>query len=358
MAELHSDVLEEIMKRLDMSNLIKCKSVCKSWKTFISSTSFVNFHMNLNYHLDCNESYIDRRIVMGRIASPYESRHYEFDDRFFDHRDCHLFGSSLGLVCISPSPSEILVANPATREAQRIKEHDITDAKLLCWGFGYDSFADDFKVVIGFTKGDGLTCFQVLALKSNEWKVIGDVNYSIDSRIGILCNGALHWVMKKNNKKVILSFCLSEEEFKEIPQPDNEEYESESTNASLPTMRLGVLDECLCVFHYDKVIDKIWMMTSYNVKQSWGIVGKDCERRVVLHSLKTLKHYIRYKKSWYRDIFLFRNRDFIGAPIYVETLVSPYVNGSPMKKRHLGDIKKHCKLLKGDPSVAGPSSRV
>ncbi|KAI3791197.1 hypothetical protein L2E82_04867 [Cichorium intybus] len=360
MAGLGHDLLELILKRLNVADLIRCKSVCKSWETFISDSRFVKVHMEYSYQVDCNNNDVDRRIVMARTPYLYGSSYYEFDDRCFDYRDCHLLGSSNGLVCISPFASQILVANPCTREVKTLKTPQIPYMTPLCWGFGHDSSTDDYKVILGFKKGNGRTYFQVLTLKSNVWKVIGDVNYSFVSRIGILCNGALHWVMRdassQDKQNVIFSFHLSEEEFKEIPQPDDAEYESGI--ARLPTMRLGIMAECLCVFHYDKVTDKLWMMKNYNVKESWEMVGKDCEIKFVVHCLKELKHYISYKRSLCRHIWFFRTQEFIAAPIYLQTLVSPHLDGRPKRKMQASNIKKSCKLIKGDPSFSGPSGNV
>ncbi|GKE36372.1 hypothetical protein Tco_1459777, partial [Tanacetum coccineum] len=65
---------------------------------------------------------------------------------------------------------------------------------------------------------------KVLSLKSNAWEGIGKVKYKFltSSKSGILCNGALHWLMYKDNddfKVDIVSFHLSNKEFKEIFQP-------------------------------------------------------------------------------------------------------------------------------------------
>ncbi|KAL4591180.1 hypothetical protein LXL04_004131 [Taraxacum kok-saghyz] len=356
---LDHDVLELILKRLSVTDLIRCKSVCKFWKDLISDSRFIKIHMNHSYHVDCINYGIDRRIVMGRTPYLYGTRHHEFDDCFFDYRDCHLLGSSNGLVCISPLRTQILVVNPSTREVKRLKDPRIVDVWAVCWGFGYDSFSDDYKVILGYTKGDGSTCFQVLTLKSNDWKLLGDVNYSIVSRIGILCNGALHWVMKdassQNNKNAILSFDLSDEEIREIHQPDDAVYEYCIARHS--TMRLGVLEERLCAFNYDNVRDDLWMMTNYNVKESWGMIQKDWETKVFVHRFKELKHYIHYKRSLFRDIWFSRTLEFVGCPMYVMSLVSPHVNGTP-KRRHTSNNTKRSKLNNGDPSVPGPSGKV
>ena len=42
------------------------------------------------------------------------------------------------------------------------------------WGLiGYDSSADDYKVISGFSSGSGSTCFQMLTLKTNVSKDVG-----------------------------------------------------------------------------------------------------------------------------------------------------------------------------------------
>ncbi|GKG22356.1 F-box protein CPR1-like protein, partial [Tanacetum coccineum] len=88
--------------------------------------------------------------------------------------------------------------------------------------------------------------------------------------VGVLCNGAVHWVMHpKNNKKeqVILSFDLSKEEFEEIPQPDDARCKLD--NACQPNMILGIMEECLCLKCRDLHFNKLWVMKKYNAKESW-----------------------------------------------------------------------------------------
>ncbi|KAJ0617160.1 putative F-box associated interaction domain-containing protein [Helianthus annuus] len=79
----------------------------------------------------------------------------------------------------------------------------------LCYGFGYDSSTDDYKVFVGAEKGENRTCVRVLRLKSNVWRVIPEVEYTFITKVGILCNGALHWLIRDDeNKKrfIIISF--------------------------------------------------------------------------------------------------------------------------------------------------------
>lgn len=172
--------------------------------------------------------------MTGKAVFPIAYRKYDSDLRYY------IVGYSNGLVCISTLDGEIIVANPSTREMRTLpRPRKVIKLTRLsnCWGFGYDSSTDDYKVVLGFIikrKGVFQTCFKlrVLSLKLNVWKVIEKLNYSSNSgsiyinvlehsRVGVLCNGALHWVIKdQSDKKVIIVFDLYTEEIKEIPQPD------------------------------------------------------------------------------------------------------------------------------------------
>ncbi|KAI3716458.1 hypothetical protein L1987_67355 [Smallanthus sonchifolius] len=240
----HEDVVEQILIGLDVKDLIRCKSVCKSWHSLITSPGFINRHLNYSYHKDrCSNELNNRRISYT-----------------------HLVGSSNGLICIiSALYAKILVCNPLTREVRKLA---LLIGLSFCWGFGYDSSGDDYKVFMGSKKGKNLTCVQVLSLKSNVWRVIGEVKYKFISIDGILCNGALHWIIRDENmKKIIISYDLSKEEFKEIPHPVDARYKCTSSSY------LGILKNCLCIFsrsHYPSV--HVWLMKNYNVKQSWELV--------------------------------------------------------------------------------------
>ncbi|GJW02662.1 F-box/kelch-repeat protein-like protein [Tanacetum coccineum] len=221
------------------------------------------------------------------------------------------------------------------REVERIL---VSEAK--CWGFGYDSSTDVYKVVVGFEKEkDNMMRFQVLTLKSNVWIVVGEVKYMWISTTGIvrgtLCNGALHLLMndQNNEKKVIVSFCLSREEFKEIPQPDDTQFKCADNNS------LGIFQGylCLCRDQYPSM-HIIWIMKHYNVKESWELLHGHVVRKDInlAYCLLTLNDYIPYESPFYVGfIFCATNSEYTRAPIFVRSLVSPYVNGRPMRSIHV-----------------------
>ncbi|GJZ77697.1 putative F-box domain-containing protein [Tanacetum coccineum] len=104
MTETGLDIQEEILMRLQVNDLIRCKSVCKSWYSLISSPRFAKYQLNYNLKkkVDNNE------IGNTRINSLAATR-VCYDEEY-------LVGSSNGLVCISRNATDFLVVNPSTRE--------------------------------------------------------------------------------------------------------------------------------------------------------------------------------------------------------------------------------------------------
>ncbi|MFS7916340.1 hypothetical protein Hanom_Chr02g00175991 [Helianthus anomalus] len=91
---------------------------------------------------------------------------------------------------------------------------------------------DDYKVIVGTKTRENQTCVHVLSLKSNEWRVIGfgKVKYSFLSKFSILCNGALHWIVRDENRKILIiayDLCKGEE--------------------CLLKCVLGIMEEYLCI---------------------------------------------------------------------------------------------------------------
>ncbi|XP_071708438.1 F-box/kelch-repeat protein At3g06240-like [Rutidosis leptorrhynchoides] len=153
-----------------------------------------------------------------------------------------IIGSCNGLVCLSPKQTKLIVTNPLTRELKRLTTFPYCKRlATLCWGFGYDSILDDYKAVLEFEiyPDKQLTQFYVLTLKSNIWKLVGEVKYrNIGSKTAALYDGALYWFMSNKKETVIISLDLCRDELKEIPQPDHPIYlQKRSKNHKLVIIR-------------------------------------------------------------------------------------------------------------------------
>ncbi|GJV21960.1 putative F-box domain-containing protein [Tanacetum coccineum] len=324
------DVVEDILLRVAVKDLIRYKSVCKSWYSLISSSRFVELH--LKHTCDNNDYDLEHR----RIAMPTV---WKIPDDF-QNNIWKVVGSSNGLVCISPLLRDplILVNNPCTGEVRELPMAPLISEKIigkLSVSFGYDSSTDDYKVVMGIKKGLEGAIVQVFSLKSNSWKLIGDVKYwFMYNKPGILFNGALHWfVFDYNNetRTVILSFDLSREDFNVIPQPNDTKYTWDLLD-SVTTM--GIVENQLSIIltNVDNPLKRnIWVMRSYNVGHSWELLPNDCEMKYdVVHYMKMYDCTSPMKKrlSFFCDDNTCSSRSgkYVDTHIFVQSLVSPYVN--------------------------------
>ncbi|KAJ0617095.1 putative F-box associated interaction domain-containing protein [Helianthus annuus] len=265
------------------------------WHSLITSPGFVTPHLNHCYNKDrYNNEFVHRRIVL--ITHPGFDSH-------------HLVGSCNGLVCISSlQDRKVFVGNPLTREVRQLRS--LPPYYPVCWGFGYDSSKDDYKVVAVANKGENRSCVQA---------------------VGCLYNGALHWIVQDQNQKLlILSYDLSKEEFKEIPKPYDARYEGPYTSC------LGTIKECLCIFRHQQY--DVWMMKNYNVKESWELLPRDHDHEKEYDSVHVFNLGLPkdVDASWLCGamehdywVHMDLHRCYIEAPIYVQSLASPHVNGRP-----------------------------
>ncbi|KAJ0537906.1 putative F-box domain-containing protein [Helianthus annuus] len=329
------DVVEQILVRLDVKDLIRFKSVCHSWLYVISSPFFVKAHLKHAYMTDHNNPQLGhRRVCLRTVVS---------EDMYLRNL-VRIVGSCNGLLllCVSPRGFNLVVTNPSTREHKELPtppyrfcdiHYKCSLREVVSWGFGYDSSADDYKVIAGFMKrkrtGSKVTVFHVLTLKSNTWKFIGQVKYwrFCGGVSGILCGGALHWIMtckKKNEEKktmdVIISLDLSTEEFKEIPLPDASLLYEYGYNHIL----LGVIEECLCIYTSGSPPStKKWVMRN----NKWEVFIDDHRQ-----SKYDIVHYLPFTSDAQMNSsdcvddgnLLPANGAHVRASIFVKSLVSPH----------------------------------
>lgn len=331
--------------RSDAKDLVPWKRVCKSWYSLIASPRFHKAHLKMI--VTSNEL---------RIAMP---TYWKIpNERLYEYNNWKVAGSSNGLVClyrIDEKVSLILLSNPCTREVRRlpmspfVPEHQYMGG--ICLSFAYDSSTDDYKVVMEIDKNNGVTLIQVLSLRSNIWKLIGDFNYKfMPNKPGILLHGALHWVVldysarDKSNLKIIISFDLSREEFKVIPQPNQPRYAWHSRRS---TPVPGIVDNQMCLFllnRHNNLPREIWVLRSYNVQHSWELLPKNYEmKHQVVHHMKMVEFPSPKNKrmSFFFDDnkCLSRAWRYIRAHRFVPSLVSPYAAGPSHAKNNKTSVK-------------------
>ncbi|KAI7735623.1 hypothetical protein M8C21_031939 [Ambrosia artemisiifolia] len=283
---LLEEIIVEILCRLPVESLLRCRSVCKLWYSLISDPLFVKSHLSLSTSNTTNPRCY--RLIFSTLpkinlktSSLYDALyHHSLDPIELDYPMKHprksvwIVGSSNGLLCIAIEEDTLFLWNPTTRKSTRLpycgrKSHP---GCYVLYGFGYSSTVDDDYRVVEIScvfkdRAKYSTTVRIYSLKFGNWKKIDAFPHGIpldDS--GKFSNGALHWAASQDFGSsyswIIVSLDLAKETYGEILQPVYDEGDKDLT--------LGVLGESLCVLcNYRGIRADVWVMKVYGVKDSW-----------------------------------------------------------------------------------------
>ncbi|XP_019233642.1 PREDICTED: F-box/kelch-repeat protein At3g23880-like [Nicotiana attenuata] len=259
--------------------------VSKSWLDLISSPDFVKTHLSLSAN---NKEYTHHRLMLSSSRAEYHFKHcylssliYESVTRVCDfdnpmrkpRKTVEIVGSVNGLICLIIGEQDLFIWNTSIRKFKKLPD---STATLMCgyylmFGFGYDEFHDDYKVVAIFRNMfvDSLyfTEVNIYSLKSDSWTSI-HVSRSgvLLSRCGKFVNGKLHWITKTAHGWDIICIDLADGKWGKVEQPC---YGEGKLNFRLS---LGVLGGDLSLFcYYQRMTTHVdlWIMKKYGVKESW-----------------------------------------------------------------------------------------
>nr|GEU34276.1 hypothetical protein [Tanacetum cinerariifolium] len=361
-------LLLEILSRLPVKTLLRCRSVSNDWRELIDSPDFVKIHLNQSkgtYNvltflrrydsiLSSHSLSLNSRPTFVKVEPP-------FNLTGFFPRD---LGSCNGLICLSwgKSNQELSLWNPSTKKHKWIPTMPIhypphTENNRIVDTLRYDNANDDYKVVrlLQFSASKLGSCdYKVLvySLKLNVWQnVEHDFPYCTQR---VYCNapmshsvcvgGAIHWsLLRKDDlhqNHVLVAFDLASQSFRSVPQPHY--------TALYMSIDVGILGGCLCLVGIpEEDIDyvDIWMMKEYGVKESW----------MKLLTISDMSYYLS-SVSMYNSI-LPTFRLFIGRAIlhsidlgYHELELFQAVNDQHISRssaqQPLGSIHDHTKRTK------------
>ncbi|KAL2339027.1 hypothetical protein Fmac_013473 [Flemingia macrophylla] len=276
---LPTELIIQILLRLPVKSLVRCKCVSKFWFSLISDPHSAKSHFELvptrTQRLLLQQDLVPVFRSIDLNASLHDdSASFEINLNFSYP---HIIGSCRGLA-LSNSFRTLLVWNPCTGFRKQFSASPL-ESRLddlfftFLYGFGYDSSTDDYLVVQASRDPSSRSArVEVFSLRDDAWKEIEGIHYinSIDlPRYGSLLNGAIHWLAFREDvwMNVIVAFDLMERSFSEIPLPavDLEEFQSFD-------FELRVLGDslCLCISHLGFGWPAgIWVMKEYKVQSSW-----------------------------------------------------------------------------------------
>ncbi|KAK4479488.1 hypothetical protein RD792_015002 [Penstemon davidsonii] len=297
---LSADLLMEILSRVPAESLLGFRSVCKDWCRMIDDP-YINIHLErqlLKTHDSSNGAGHLLLVNHNRqLCSLSLLNLLQFDcplkfetTRMMNPNPLGGPGTSiclcngLILVCCSIVHKIWSIWNPLTKEIHRLPPDSWSEIWTLdvFKGFGYDSGADDYKVLKHIQYVDPvdriskyvITC--VYSMKSDSWKRIEDfpfwiMRFGLDRSSGVFYNGALHWIGKRFHEDIqtenliVVAFDLKTEDSRTYPIPS-----LQLDGLKCPILQLDELYGCLSLSLYsDFKRFEIWLMNDYGVKNSW-----------------------------------------------------------------------------------------
>ncbi|XP_076891865.1 F-box/kelch-repeat protein At3g23880-like [Bidens hawaiensis] len=296
-----TEIILEILLRLPVKSVLRCKSVCKSWCSLISDPQFVKSHLAMstrsNYYRQHRLVFSTERNIINfdksSIFSTNQGTRIEscnLDDVLYDNsvnnaleldypfrrlsKRVSIVGSCNGLVCIDVDKDVLYIWNPSTRISYRLPPtgtYRTQPGVYVLHGFGYVESTDDYKVVELSSRNKDKhkheNFVKIYSLKSGNWKKMDAFPHGFQLHIGYgkFCNGALHWAASKYlGPWTIISLDLAKETYGEVLQPLYDAGDDK-------VLRLGSLREQLCVLcDYPGIRADVWLMKVYGVKESWA----------------------------------------------------------------------------------------
>ncbi|CAJ2638486.1 F-box/kelch-repeat protein [Trifolium pratense] len=284
MSTLSFDLIEEILCRLPVKSLIQFQSVCKSWKLLISDDpKFVKKHLQIS--LSCPVQSRHHLIVnstgkVGYWNSPISSIFNTMSNAIITQTKLSyplslnsisfkVVGSCHGIVCGS-IPHYVLFWNPSIQKL-KISPNLYAYVCNTMYGFGYDRYNDNYKVVAISCYDSGKTKVNVHTMGTNCWRRIQEFPSGVVpvGESGKFVGGTVNWLASENGVELnssslcIVSLDLGNESYQKILQPDY-------GDVNVVSLTLGELRDCLCIFARGKSFVDVWLMKEYGKKESWN----------------------------------------------------------------------------------------
>ncbi|XP_073135574.1 F-box protein At3g07870-like [Henckelia pumila] len=291
------DIITDILSRLPVLQIARCKCVCKPWLELLESPEFSKLHLSksspgLVVYLSLGISEV---LNIFGFEDELELEQHELKYKPVMKFDLPEFvtplkgvtmiaGSVNGLLCLrlkdhTSQPDDLCICNPITREYVSFPtpEGVIQYPSIVTYGFGVSTVSGRYKAVrifheseldqtgacVGIPRSD---CHVYTLGTTGTWRSIAPsppFRYDCYS-IGAFVNGNLHWLVGNlRNSHVISCLDLETELFKTFPAPPLPAYRSCLGS-------LVVLGDCLSVCDNSSENDiVIWIMKDYGVAKSW-----------------------------------------------------------------------------------------
>ena len=323
-ANLPEEIEREILRRLPIESVIRCKYVCTSWRDIIKGVEFATLYfpkpsLALSSY-QVNGAIITPSFTFRTLPSLYENS--------FNVRCGVVIDSVDGLILVKDKcPTLLYVCNPITREYIELPFQSTWQG---VFGFGVSKLSRQYKIL--YWNSRFKSCY-VCTLGEESWRSIFEAAPGmpiLNYEIAAFFNGNLHWLASDEKKnKFICCFDLETELFASFSLPPR----VYGTNI-LRAYRLCVLEGQLCLCDtYDRNNFVIWLMKNYGDGNSWVKEYTFDQFRSVwqqshdLHPLKVLTNGDLL--FHFNNLFIYSRETKTVVPLpcdHVIHFIDPYIN--------------------------------
>ncbi|XP_047961911.1 F-box protein At3g07870-like [Salvia hispanica] len=276
---LPSEIVSDILSRLDVRTAMSGKCVCKSWLDLLTTPEFVKSHLSKSVPcLTITELNLKLKSVTYKMVIELDFNcdwhrlntvfHFDLPFRILSHCSIN------GLIFLKNN-LDCILCNPITREYIKLPcpRQPSTVTKWEIYGFGVSRMSGQYKLVrtsvlqrpphLNFVESE---C-QVYTLGTGLWRRIGECGqfeHLVENSVMALVCGNLHWWWKGTGALVptqISHLDLETESFGAISCPSSDDGYKERC--------LSSLRGCLCVCDNRNLVIDIWVMTEYGDEKSW-----------------------------------------------------------------------------------------
>ncbi|XP_026452589.1 F-box/kelch-repeat protein At3g06240-like [Papaver somniferum] len=374
------EIIVNIFSRLPVKSIKRFNCVCKPWLKLFSDPKFVKLCLkhalkNSNFKILASDLKRFYSVVfgsplnfsIGSSSSSSSSASLSLSmpmSPIFDSATkvnlpfgtgkygINLLGTCNGLLSFLGTQDTVCFWNPTTNEYKRVPSASIERPEAeglgmirsLRYGFGHDSENDVYKVASLVDFCDYGCTVKVLTLGTEEWRLKSHVPYGFQHGhlYGVLVNEAVHWVanplsatLPYDGVRIVLSFDVKSEMFKEVPQPQNLNEPNHIT--------LGEFGRKLCLIDHDchTVSVNFWVMNEYGRSESWT--------KQIIISLQTVIPSFKYVIPVQR----FRNGEII-LEIDNGTLILYNPKEEHSRVLHIRQFNKHFEVTTYIESLVSP----
>ncbi|XP_071724016.1 F-box protein CPR1-like [Rutidosis leptorrhynchoides] len=281
---LPRELITEILSRLPVKSLHRFRCVSKPFRNEIDSRNFVNYHLSQLLNTNLSHVFNDLDII-----NTFELESLD-DNPMTRESDISIdpLGFCNGLLYFLPTTSlyqktpKIVLFNPTTREHRIL--HDSGLKKKFhrinyCYGFGYGSVTEDYKVVMICSSNKRLInrsnkiLIMLYSFKLSCWMIVENdyipFSFWVQHNSAPFISSNIHFrVTPKSiinttmNHMAIAGFDLADEQFNFVPLP---------MISGETRFNMAVLRGCLCVTSSwcGTINHDIWILKEYEVNQSW-----------------------------------------------------------------------------------------